>query len=108
MNHAIDLIMFVILGLVGLILHVIGIIDGFLASLMTAAHVPANAQIILLVVIAVWLAVLAFRAFGGVFRVLIIILLLLLLFRVLLPGVQAPQWHVLTGPDAPAQGQGSI
>ncbi len=96
------------MGLVGLILHVIGIIDDFLARLMTSGHVPPNAQIILLVVVAIWLAVMAFRAFGGVFRVLIIILLLLLLFRALLPGMQAPEFHFLDGPNAPGQGQGSI
>ncbi len=106
MNHAIDLIIFAILWLLGLILHVIGVIDVFLASMMTAAHVPANAQIILLVVIAIWLAILAFRAFGGMFRVLIIILLVLLLLRALLPEMQAPEFHFLAVPNAP--GQGSI
>jgi len=104
MDHAINLVVFAILTLAGLVMEGIGFLDGVLASVMTALHVPANAQIILLVVAAVWLAVLAVRALGGVFAALIIVLLVLLLVHRVLPGLKAPVAHLV----APIAGQTQI
>jgi hypothetical protein len=97
MDHAINLVVFAILTLAGLVMEGIGFVDGLLASVMTALHVPGNAQIILLVVAAVWLAVLAIRALGGVFAALIIVLLLLLLLHQALPGFKPPVAHLPAG-----------
>ncbi len=108
MDHAINLVLFAILTLAGLVMECIGFIDELLARVMTALHVPANAQIILLVVAAVWLAVLAIRALGGVFAALIIVLLLLLLFHRALPGMTVPAPHLPGLPAAPSQGQTAI
>jgi hypothetical protein len=106
LDHAIGLVIFAILTLAGLVMEVIGFIDSFLASVMTALHVPPNAQIILLVVAAVFLAIAALRALGGVFGALLIVLLVLLLLHMALPGMQVPAAHL---PDAaPGQGQTAI
>jgi hypothetical protein len=104
LEHAINLVIFAILTLAGLVMECIGFLDGWLARVMTALHVPANAQIILLVVAAIWLAVLAIRALGGVFAALIIVLLVLLLLHQALPGMKPPRAHF----PAPAQGQTTI
>ncbi len=105
MNHAIDLIIFAILTLAGLVMDFIAFVDSFLASLMTSAHVPPNAQIILLVVVvvAVALVVMALRALGGVFGALIIVLLVLLLVHQSFPKMQVPQAHLPGGFAVPGQ-----
>jgi hypothetical protein len=102
-NHAIDLIIFAILTLAGLVMDFIAFVDSFLASLMTSAHVPPNAQIILLVVVAVALVVMALRALGGVFGALIIVLLVLLLVHQSFPKMQVPQAHLPGGFAVPGQ-----
>jgi hypothetical protein len=85
MNHAIDLLVAAILTLAGLVMEAVGFVDSFLATLMTRAGVPPNAQIILLVVAAIWLMVMAFRLLGRVFAALIIVLLILLVVHRLFP-----------------------
>jgi len=93
MNHAIDLILFVILSLAAIVMEVIGAIDGVLAHLMTRAGVPHNAQIILLVVAAIWLVVMALRLLGGIFSALLIVLLLLLILHQAYPGFAVGPAH---------------
>jgi len=90
LDQAINFVIFALLFLAGLVMEVIGFIDHLLAHLMTALHVPANAQIILLVVAALYLAVMAIRALGGVFAALIIALLVLLLLHQAVPGMKIP------------------
>jgi hypothetical protein len=102
-NHAIDLIIFAILTLAGVVMDFISFVDSFLASLMTDAHVPANAQVVLLVVVAVMLVVMALRALGRVFGALIIVLLLLLLVHQSFPNLQVPQAHLPGGLNVPGQ-----
>jgi hypothetical protein len=85
-------VMAAIFTLLGIILQAVGFIDGVLAEFMTALRVPGNAQVILLVVAAVWLGVMAIRALGPVFKLLIIVLLLLLVAHRLAPGVDAKQF----------------
>ncbi len=76
--------------LVGLVLEAIGIIDAFLAALMTAAGMPPNVQLVVLIVAALLLMVFAIRVLGGIFGVLLIVLLMLLIMHRLLPGMQLP------------------
>jgi hypothetical protein len=97
LDQAIGFIIFVLLTLAGLVMEFIGFVDGLLGSLMTALHVPENAQLILLVVVALWLVVLAFRALGGVFGALLLVLLVLLLLHQALPGMHVPPAHYPEG-----------
>jgi drug/metabolite transporter superfamily protein YnfA len=97
MDHAIHLLVSAILTLAALVMEAIGLADSFLAALMTRAGVPPNAQIILLVVAAIWLTVMAFRVFGRIFAALIIVLLILLIVHRMLPHPIPP-----TGPTTGA------
>ena len=108
MTHAIDLVIFAILTLAGLVMDFIGLVDGFLASLMTSAGIPPNAQIILLVVAAVLLIIMALRALGGIFGALIIVLLVLLLMHRSFPKMEVPQAHLPAGLNIPGQIRPSI
>jgi hypothetical protein len=108
MTHAINLIIFAILTLAALVMDFIGIVDGFLASLMNSAGIPPNAQIILLVVAAVFLVILALRALGGIFGALIIVLLVLLLMHRSFPKMEIPQAHLPAGLNIPGQMHPSI
>ncbi|MDE8346141.1 MAG: hypothetical protein POH28_08240 [Acidocella sp.] len=104
MTHAINLIVFLLLTVAGLVMAVTGFIDGLLASAMTAAHVPANAQTILLFIAAACLVVFAIKALGRVLAALVIVLLVLLLLHKTDPGLGMPQGHVpawMTMPTAP-------
>jgi hypothetical protein len=90
MDHAINLLLAAILTLAGLVMEAVGVADSFLATLMTRLGVPPNAQIILLVVAAIWLTVMAFRLLGRVFAALIIVLLLLLVIHRMVPHADHP------------------
>lgn len=98
MDQAINLVIFALLTLAGLVMDAIAFIDRLLAHVMTALHVPTNAQIILLVVAALYLAVMAIRALGGVFAALIIALLILLLLHQAVPGMKIPPAHLPAPP----------
>jgi len=102
-NHAIDLIIFAILTLAGLVMDFIAFVDSFLASLMTAAHIPQNAQIILLVVVALLLVIAVLRALGGIFGALILVLVVLLFVHKSFPHIQVPQAHLPGGLNVPGQ-----
>lgn len=108
MNHAIDLIVLVIMTLASLVMAFIGFIDSFLAALMTSSGIPPNVQTILLAVAAVVLVVLAIRALGGVFAALIIVLLVLLLVHKVFPGLEVPQGHTPTWLHLPEQRHTSL
>jgi len=101
-NHAIDLVIFAILTLAGLVMGVVSYIDGLLGAALSAAHVPPNAQLVLLAVVAICLVVLALRLFGRIFAALIIVLVLLLLVRDVFPHVQMPNGHLPPGFALPA------
>jgi len=107
-THAIDLIVFVILTLAGLVMTFIGFIDSLLAGLMTSAGIPPNVQGILLVVAALILVVFALRAFGRVFAALIIVLLVLLVVHKMVPGVAVPMGHTPSWLHMPAPPQTTI
>jgi hypothetical protein len=101
-NHAIDLVIFAILTLAGLVMGVISYIDGLLGVALAAAHVPPNAQIVLLAVVAICLFIVGLRLLGRVFAALIIVLLLLLLVRAVFPHAQVPNGHLPPGFSLPA------
>ena len=70
--------------LIGLLLGVFGVIEGFCLLVLTAAHVPENLQQIALIVVAALFIISALRLFGGVLRVLLTVFLLLLALHVML------------------------
>jgi hypothetical protein len=107
-THAIDLVIFAILTLAGLVMSFIGLVDGYLAALMNSVGIPPNAQIILLIVAAVVLTVAALRALGGIFGALIIVLLVLLLMHQSFPKMEIPQAHLPAGLNIPGQMHPSI
>ncbi len=59
MTHATDVVLSAIVLLFGLVLAGVGVIDGFLSSLMTAAGVNPDVQMIILVCVAVLLVIAA-------------------------------------------------
>jgi hypothetical protein len=107
-THAIDLVIFAILTLAGLVMEFIGLADGFLANLMNSAGIPPNAQIILLIVAAALLMIAALRALGGIFGALFIVLLVLLLIHHSFPKMEIPQAHLPAGLNMPGQIRTSI
>ena len=80
---------------------VVGVIDGFLASLMTSAGLPPLLQVLILAGAALWLVVMAIRALGRVFAVLIVILLLLLVVHRIMPGMAVHPFHLAPGLHVP-------
>lgn len=70
--------------LIGLLLGVFGVIEGFCLLVLTAAHVPENLQQVVLIVVAALAIITIVRLFGGLLRVLITVFLLLLILHVLL------------------------
>jgi hypothetical protein len=105
MNHAIDLVVSAILTLAGLVMELIGIIDGFLASLMSSAGLPPLLQVLILIGAALWLVVMAIRALGRVFAVLIVILLLLLVVHRIMPGMAVHPFNLAPGLHLPGTTQ---
>lgn len=108
MAHAINLVIFALLTLAGLVMGFIGLVDGYLAALMNSAGIPPNAQIILLILAAAVLMITALRALGGIFGALIIVLLVLLLMHQTFPRVEIPQAHLPAGLNIPGQMHPSI
>ena len=90
MQHAIDLVLSLILLLCGLVLSAVGFVDAFLGALMTKAGIGGQAQTLILIVVAVLLVVGVLRRLGGVFSFLVVVLLLLLLLRWAMPGLHVP------------------
>ncbi len=90
MHQLIDLVLFVILTLAGLVMLGIATVDTFLASAMTYAGVPGLSQIIILFAIVFWLIAVAVRVLGPVFSTLITLLLILLFVHRLFPRLEPP------------------
>ena len=85
MDHIISLLTFLLLTLLGLVLDVIGFIDGLLSTLLSTLGVPLNAQGPLLIIAAIMLAIAAWRLLGGLIGALLIVLFLLLLLHPHMP-----------------------
>jgi hypothetical protein len=92
MDHLINLVLSAILFLGSLVFAVIGFIDGFLASLMSAIGIPPQAQLIILLVAAIIIMAYAIRALGGLFAILLLILLVLLVLHQAFPGFHMPSY----------------
>ncbi len=104
MDHAIDLVIGLLLLLCTLVLEAVGFVDGVLGSLMTRMGIDPNAQIALLIGVSVILVVLVIRKLGVLFAALIIILLVLVLAHRVMPGMTVPQFNLPGQPAAPADG----
>ena len=76
--------------LIGLLLGVFGVIEGFIRSILVQAGVPPNLQQIILIVVAVLLIIAILRVFGGVIRFLLVLFLILLVLHVLIPTLGHP------------------
>lgn len=90
MVHIIDVLLFIILLLAGLVMAGIATVDAFLANAMTYAGVPPLSQIIILFTIVFWLIAVAVRVLGPVFCTLITLLLILLFLHRIFPGLEPP------------------
>jgi hypothetical protein len=90
-THAINVVISIIFILAGFVLEAIGVADTFLAASMTAAGVPPQLQIAVLILVALLLMVFAIRVLGRVFGALLIILLVLLIAERLQPGLHMPR-----------------
>jgi hypothetical protein len=62
--------------IVAIVFAALAWIEGLLGSVMTAAHIPANLQSVLAIVVGVLVLIAALRLFGGLIRVVLIVLLL--------------------------------
>jgi hypothetical protein len=71
--------------LIGLLLGVFGVIEGFIRSIMLQAGVPGNLQQIVMLVVSVLLIIGIVRIFGGVLRFLLVLFLILLALHILMP-----------------------
>ncbi len=87
MQHAIDLVLSLILGLFHLIVLGIAAVEAVLRDLLAPMGIGAQGQTVVLVAAAVLLIVGAIRLFGGIFAILITIMLVLLMLHLLLPGL---------------------
>ena len=79
MEHIISLITLILLTLLGLVLQVIGFLDGLFSAALTSIGVPIHAQEPLLIVAAIILAIAALQLVGRFVAALLIILFLLIL-----------------------------
>ena len=89
MQHAIDLVLSLIVGLFGLIVAGIAAIEHVLRDALIPMGIGREGQSIILLAVAVILIVGAIRLFGGVFALLISIVLALLILHILLPALGA-------------------
>lgn len=88
MEQIINVITFLLLTLLGLVVQVIGFIDGLLSVALTGIGVPLHAQGPLLIIAAIILAVAALRLLGRFVAGLLLVLFLLLLIYPHMP----PEW----------------
>jgi hypothetical protein len=79
MDHIISLITLILVTILGLVLQVIGFIDGLFGAALTSIGIPPNTQTPLLIIAAIILAVVALRLLGRFIAFLLIILFVLLL-----------------------------
>jgi drug/metabolite transporter superfamily protein YnfA len=86
-DKALNFVLGLIIGLFGLIMAAIALIEGFLRNLMTQLGLSAQLQSAVLIVVAILLILAAVRSFGRLFGALITIFLILAVVHVLLPGL---------------------
>jgi hypothetical protein len=73
--------------LIGVLIGVFDVIEGFFRSILMQLGVPENLQQIILLVIAVVLILAILRLFGGIIRWLLVLFLILLVIHVLVPAL---------------------
>jgi hypothetical protein len=71
--------------LIGLMLGILGVIEGFIRSILIQAGIPEKLQQIIMLVVAVLLIIGIVRLFGGVLRFLMVLFLILLMLHILVP-----------------------
>lgn len=86
MDHALNVVLGLLVWLFELVLAAIGFIEGGARHLLSQAGITGPLQGALLIVLAVLLVVAALRVFGRVFAVLLLIVLVLLLLHGLVAG----------------------
>lgn len=94
MEHALNLVLGLALGLFNLIVAAIGAIEGFCRHLLAGVGITGELQTVLLVILLVLLIVAAFQLFGRLFAVLIALVLLLMLVHALVAGGHPTGLHV--------------
>jgi len=85
MQHAINLVLSLIAGLLGLIIAGIGAIEHVLRDALIPMGIGREGQNAVMLVVAIALIVGAIRLFGGIFAILISVVLVLLVLHILLP-----------------------
>ena len=86
MDHALNVVLGLLVWLFELVLAAIGFIEGGARHLLSQAGITGPLQGALLIVLAVLLVVAALRVFGRVFAVLLLVVLVLLLLHGLVAG----------------------
>ncbi len=89
MQHAIDLILGLVMTLFHLIIAAIAVIESVLREVLAPMGLGHGAENAILLVFAVLLIVAAIRLFGGLFALLLTIVLVLMVLHILLPGLGA-------------------
>ncbi len=86
MNHALNLVLGLLIQLFGLVVAAIAFIEGGARHLLSQVGITGPLQGALLVVLGVLLVLAALRVFGRLFAVLLLIVLVLLLLHGLIAG----------------------
>ena len=89
MQHAIDVVLGLLVGLFALVVAAIAVIEHYARQALGAIGITGPPQTVILVLLLVALVIAAFRLFGRVFAVLIALALLLVLVHALLGGQPA-------------------
>ena len=76
------------LGLLGAVIGVIALVENWLHAQLSAFGVHQPTQSIIMILVALALVLVAFRALGGLIRVLLVLLLILFAIHVALPLVR--------------------
>ena len=86
MQHAITVILALLVGLFDLVVTAIAVIEHYARVALARIGIAGPPQTVILVLLAIALIIAAFRLFGRVFAVLIALVLLLILLHALLGG----------------------
>lgn len=90
MQHAIDLVLKLLIGLFDVIVAAIAVIEGGARRLLAELGIHGAPQTVILVVLLVLLIVAAFRVFGRLLALLLAIVLLLIVLHALFAGGMRP------------------
>jgi hypothetical protein len=92
MQAAINFILTLILGLFGIVMSFIGLIDSSLTSWMSTEGIDYHLQLVIILVVTVILVMAALRLVGGLLGWLLLILLSLLLLHHVIPEMAQAGW----------------